>query len=66
MRPLLIGRTPLLRLNRVTRGVGADIVAKLESHNPVNSVKDRIGIAMIEAAERDGLIQPGKNTIVEP
>lgn len=62
----LIGRTPLVRLNRVTRGISADVVAKLESQNPAASVKDRIGLAMIEAAERDGKIQPGKNTLVEP
>jgi cysteine synthase A len=62
----LIGRTPLVRLNRVTRGVSAQIVAKLESQNPLASVKDRIGLAMIESAERDGLIQPGKTVIVEP
>jgi len=62
----LIGRTPLVRLNRVTAGVNAQIVAKLEGRNPANSVKDRIGLAMILAAERDGLIQPGKTVIVEP
>ncbi len=62
----LIGRTPLVRLNRVARGVHAEIVAKLESQNPAASVKDRIGLAMIEAAEREGQIQPGKHTIVEP
>ncbi len=62
----LIGRTPLVRLNRVTAGVYDNIVAKLESINPANSVKDRIGLAMIEEAERDGLIARGKNTIVEP
>lgn len=62
----LIGRTPLVRLNRVTEGVSARIVAKLEGQNPANSVKDRIGLAMIEAAERDGAIQPGKTVIVEP
>ena len=50
----LIGRTPLVRLNRVAAGVKPQIVAKLESQNPANSVKDRIGLAMIEAAERDG------------
>ena len=61
-----IGRTPLVRLNKVTAGVPAQIVAKLESQNPADSVKDRIGLAMIEAAERDGLITPGKTTIVEP
>ncbi len=62
----LIGRTPLVRLNRVTRGVQAEVVAKLESQNPAASVKDRIGLSMLEAAERDGLIQPGKTVIVEP
>jgi len=62
----LIGRTPLVRLNKVTAGVPAQIVAKLESQNPADSVKDRIGLAMIEAAERDGSITPGKSTIVEP
>lgn len=62
----LIGRTPLVQLQRVAAGVNARIVAKLEGRNPANSVKDRIGLAMIEAAEREGLIQPGKTTIVEP
>jgi cysteine synthase A len=64
----LIGRTPLVRLNRVTDGLpaGTEVLAKLESQNPANSVKDRIGLAMIEAAERDGLIRPGKTVIVEP
>ena len=62
----LIGNTPLVRLKRVTRGVPAQIVAKLESQNPAASVKDRIGLAMIEAAEREGRIAPGKTVIVEP
>jgi cysteine synthase A len=64
----LIGRTPLVRLNRVTQGLpaGTQVLAKLESQNPAASVKDRIGLAMIEAAERDGLITPGKTVIVEP
>jgi cysteine synthase A len=62
----LIGNTPLVRLHRVTRDVPAQIVVKLESHNPLASVKDRIGLAMIEAAEGEGLITPGKNVIVEP
>jgi len=62
----LIGRTPLVRLNRVTAGVKPQIVAKLESANPGNSVKDRIGLAMIEAAERAGHLKPGRSVIVEP
>jgi len=60
-----IGRTPLVRLNRITAGLDAEIVVKCEFFNPLGSVKDRIGAAMIEAAERDGLI--GKDsTIIEP
>jgi cysteine synthase A len=61
----LIGNTPLVRLNHVTRGLGAEVVAKLESFNPLSSVKDRIGVAMIADAEAKGLIK--KDTvIVEP
>jgi len=62
----LIGRTPLVQLNRVAAGVKPRIVAKLESHNPGNSVKDRIGLAMIEAAERAGQLKVGESVIVEP
>ena len=62
----LIGGTPLVRLNRVAADVKPQIVAKLESLNPANSVKDRIGLAMIEAAEREGLLKPGESVIVEP
>jgi cysteine synthase len=61
----LIGHTPLVRLNRVTDGAGADVVAKLESFNPANSVKDRIGVALIDAAEEAGLIKPD-TIILEP
>jgi len=61
----LMGNTPLVRLNRVAEGCKAEIVAKLEYQNPAHSVKDRIGVAMIEAAERDGLIKPD-TIIIEP
>jgi cystathionine beta-synthase len=61
----LIGNTPLVRLQRMTAGIDATVVAKLEYMNPGGSVKDRIGLPMIEAAERDGLLRPG-GTIVEP
>jgi cysteine synthase A len=60
----LVGRTPLVRLNRLTEGLGAQVAAKLEFYNPANSVKDRIGVAIIDAAERSGDLQPG-GTIVE-
>jgi cysteine synthase A len=62
----LIGSTPLVKLKRLSDETGATIVAKLESFNPGGSVKDRIGLAMIEAAERAGTITPGATTIVEP
>ncbi|GAB4469950.1 MAG: O-acetylserine sulfhydrylase [Anaerolineae bacterium] len=61
----LIGNTPLVRLRRLTSGAVADVVLKLEFFNPAHSVKDRIGAAMIDAAEKAGLLGPGK-TIVEP
>src|SRR4051794_16983432 len=60
----LVGNTPLVRLNRLTEGVGATVVAKLEFYNPANSVKDRIGVSMIDAAEASGQLQPG-GAIVE-
>ena len=62
----LIGYTPLVRLNRIPAPNSAEMIAKLESQNPMDSVKDRIGAAMIEAAEREGRITPGETVIIEP
>jgi len=61
----LIGNTPLVRLNRITEGLKADVVAKLEFYNPAHSVKDRIGFSMIDEAEKSGTLTSGM-TIVEP
>ncbi|HET7451061.1 MAG TPA: pyridoxal-phosphate dependent enzyme, partial [Gaiellaceae bacterium] len=61
----LVGQTPIVRLDRVSADVPGTILAKLEFMNPGGSNKDRIGLAMIEAAERDGKLKPG-GTIVEP
>src|SRR3954467_15403405 len=64
----VIGGTPLVRLPRLeaAEGLGARLALKLEFQNPLGSVKDRIGLAMVEAAEREGLIRPGESTLVEP
>ncbi len=62
----LIGNTPLVNINRLSEGCYARIVGKLESFNPANSVKDRIALSMIEAAEKKGEITPGKTTLIEP
>src|SRR5271165_1945578 len=63
-----IGDTPLVRLNRIAaeRGVKANLLAKLEFFNPIASVKDRIGVAMIDALEAQGKIEPGKTVLIEP
>ena len=64
----LVGRTPLVRLTRIPQAEGcvAEIIVKLEGMNPAASVKDRIGVNMVESAEREGLISPGKTILVEP
>jgi cysteine synthase len=61
----LVGRTPMLKLARITGELDVELFAKLEAFNPGGSVKDRIGVAMVEAAEREGRIEPGRTTIVE-
>src|ERR687898_3376856 len=62
----IVGRTPMVRLTRIAPECGAELLGKLEAYNPAGSVKDRIGVSMIDAAERDGRIEPGRTTIVEP
>ncbi|MEX2252660.1 MAG: pyridoxal-phosphate dependent enzyme, partial [Thermoleophilaceae bacterium] len=62
----LVGGTPLVRLGRVAPGLDCELLAKLEAYNPAGSVKDRIGVAMIDAAEAEGKIERGRSTIVEP
>ena len=62
----IVGRTPMVRLTRIAPDCGAELCGKLEAYNPAGSVKDRIGVAMIDAAESEGRIEPGRTTIVEP
>ena len=62
----MVGGTPMVRLTRIAPDCGAELVGKLEAYNPAGSVKDRIGVAMIDAAEAEGRIEPGRTTIVEP
>ena len=61
----LVGNTPMVRLTRVAPDCGAELIGKLEAYNPAGSVKDRIGVSMIDVAEAEGRIEPGRNTIVE-
>jgi cysteine synthase len=61
----IVGNTPMVRLTRVAPDCDAELIAKLEAYNPGGSVKDRIGVSMIDAAEAEGRIEPGRNTIVE-
>src|SRR3989442_5679947 len=61
----LVGGTPMVRFSRLGESLGAEVIGKLEAYNPAGSVKDRIGVAMIEAAEAEGRIEPGRTTIVE-
>jgi cysteine synthase len=62
----LVGGTPMLRLERMEAGQDFELIGKLEAYNPAGSVKDRIGVAMIAAAEAEGQIEPGKTTVIEP
>jgi cysteine synthase len=61
----LVGGTPMVRLTRLAPDCGAELIGKLEAYNPAGSVKDRIGVSMIDAAEAEGRIEPGRNTVVE-
>src|ERR671936_496845 len=62
----LVGNTPMVRFGRITRDLDVELMGKLESYNPAGSVKDRIGVSMIEAAEAEGRIEPGITTVIEP
>src|SRR3954453_13944704 len=61
----IVGNTPMVRLHRMDADTGAEVYAKLEAYNPAGSVKDRIGVSMIEAAEAEGRIEPGRTTVIE-
>jgi cysteine synthase A len=61
-----VGNTPAVRLNRISKDVNASIAVKLEFQNPLGSVKDRIGVSMVDAAEKEGLLKPGKSVLIEP
>jgi cysteine synthase A len=61
----LVGGTPMVQFKRLSGELGAEVIGKLEAHNPAGSVKDRIGVAMIEAAEAEGRIEPGRTTVIE-
>jgi len=62
----IVGGTPVVRFTRLTEGLDAEVIGKLEAYNPAGSVKDRIGVAMIAAAEEEGRIEPGVTTVIEP
>ena len=62
----LVGGTPMVRFGRLAGDLDAEVIGKLEAYNPAGSVKDRIGVAMIEAAEAEGRIEPGVTTVIEP
>src|SRR3954451_23574010 len=62
----VVGNTPMVQIERMAEGVGGLVCVKLEYFNPGGSVKDRIGVAMIDAAEEEGLVKPGRSVVVEP
>ena len=62
----VVGGTPIVKLNKLAAGLAGTVACKMESLNPLGSVKDRIGVAMVDAAEREGKIKRGQTTLVEP